>query len=323
VRGEHDPAVVALALALCSSVAWGVSDFVAGVTSRRLPALSVMLVAVATGLLLSAAIVVTRGVGPPDERYLAYAAISAVLGSIGLAALYRGLAVGAMSIVAPIAAAGAAVPFAFGLLAGERPALAQGAGAALAVVGIVLAARERGHSGEAADRAGVVGEVGWRAEADGHGVAASRRTRPNGRLARGAPLALLAALGLGGFLVAIDGASEGDIGWAILVNRAASLALLSLAAVVLRPRPPAGLRDGAPAIAVGLLETSANTLIAIAMTLGLVSLVGVLASLYPVVTVALARVVLGERVARSQQLGAVAALAGVALIAAGGGSGSA
>ncbi len=106
-------------------------------------------------------------------------------------------------------------------------------------------------------------------------------------------------------------------GWRRLFPLA--LMLIALAALVLRARLPAGLRDAAPAVAVGLLETTANALIAVATTVGLVSLVGVLASLYPIVTVALARVVLGERIARSQQLGAVAALAGVVMIAAGAG----
>ncbi|HEV2773530.1 MAG TPA: DMT family transporter, partial [Thermoleophilaceae bacterium] len=148
-------------------------------------------------------------------------------------------------------------------------------------------------------------------------LAPSGRSAGRTRLARGALLAVLAAVGLGSFLVAIDAASEGDVGWAILVNRLVSLGLITLAAVALRPRPPANLRDAAPAILVGVLETTANILIAIATTLGLVSLVGVLASLYPVVTIALARVVIGERVGRSQQVGAATALAGVVLIAAG------
>jgi drug/metabolite transporter (DMT)-like permease len=291
--------VLAVALAVVSSVAWGVSDFVAGLTSRRLPVLSVMLVAVSTGLLLAGALVLARGVDPPAARHLGFALASAVLGSVGLAAFYRGLAVGAMSIVAPIAATGAAVPFAFGLAMGERPAPAQMAGAALAVVGVVLAGREQGDPGGLAEPAGAEPE---------------RR-----RLARGVPLALVAALGLGGFLVAIDAASEGDVGWAILVNRTTSLGLLATAALALRPRPAAGVRDAAPAVLVGVLETTANTLIAFATTLGLVSLVGVLASLYPVVTVALARAVLGERIARSQAIGAAGALVGVVLIAAGGG----
>ena len=103
--------------------------------------------------------------------------------------------------------------------------------------------------------------------------------------------------------MAIDAASEGDVGWAILTNRVVSLVLIAAAVLVLRARLPAGLRDAAPAVAVGVLETTANVLIALATTLGLVSLVGVLASLYPVVTVALARIVLGERIARAQQLG--------------------
>ena len=291
--------MLALALALCSSLAWGVADFLAGLKSRSLPVASVMLVAVSTGLVLAAAVVAVHGAGPPAGPYLGLGALSAVLGSVGLAALYRGLAVGAMSVVAPIAASGAAVPVAFGLASGERPAGVQVAGALLAVVGVVLAAREEG-STELVDE--TIGQV-----ANGG----------RGRVARGAALAVVAALGLGAFLVVIGAASRGDVGWAILTNRVVSLGLLAVAALALRPRPPAGLRDAAPAVAVGLLETTANTLIALATTLGLVSLVGVLASLFPVVTVGLARVVLGERIGAVQRLGTLGALAGVVLIAAG------
>ena len=286
---------MALALALTSSFAWGVADFVAGLKSRSLPVASVMLVAVVTGLALAAAVVGARGVAAPATSYLAYAALSAVVGSIGLAAFYRGLAVGAMSVVAPIAATGAAVPVAFGLASGERPGAVQVAGAAIAITGVVLAARE----------------------SESRPLAESGRSAGRKRLARGVPLAMLAAVGLGSFLVAIDAASEGDAGWAVLVNRLVSLGLLTLAALLLRPRPPADLRDAAPAILVGALDTTANILIALATTLGLVSLVGVLGSLYPVVTIALARLVLGERIARGQQVGAATALAGVVLIAAG------
>jgi drug/metabolite transporter (DMT)-like permease len=291
---EHARPVVAIVLALGSSLAWGVADFAAGVKSRSTPVVTVMTVAVATGLVLAGAVVIAAGDAPPPPRFLGFAALSALVGSIGLAALYRGLAVGAMSVVAPIAATGAAVPVAFGLATGERPGAVQVAGALLAVAGVVLAAREEMSDVDAAGA--------WRA---------------GQKLARGVPLALLAALGLGSFLVAIDAASEGDVGWTILVNRAFSLVLLGLAAAVVRPRLPTGLRDAAPAILVGVLETTANLLIALASTLGFVSIVGVLASLYPVVTVALARVVLGERIAPIQRVGTVAALGGVVLIAAG------
>jgi drug/metabolite transporter (DMT)-like permease len=288
--------VAALVLALCASVAWGMADFIAGLKSRTLSVASVMLVAVVTGILLAGFVVAVRGVGLPAPTYLGFGALSAVVGSIGLAAFYRGLAVGSMSVVAPIAATGAAVPVAFGLASGERPAALQIAGAVIAIVGVVLAAREQRLPDAASVSAG-----------------------PRSRIAPGAPLALLAAVGLGSFLVAIDAASEGDVAWAILTNRVVSLVLIGAAVLVLRARLPAGLRDAAPAVAVGVLETTANVLIALATTLGLVSLVGVLASLYPVVTVALARIVLGERIARTQQMGAVGALAGVVMIAAGSG----
>jgi uncharacterized membrane protein len=286
--------MLAIVLAIGSSLAWGAADFVAGLKSRTMPVATVMVVAVTTGLAIAAIVVLVRGVEPPPGRFLAFAALSAVVGAIGLAALYRGLAVGAMSVIAPVAATGAAVPVAFGLATGERPGAVQVAGALLAIAGVVLAAREE------------MGDV----EAAG-----ASRGRP--RLAKGVPLALLAAVGLGSFLVAVDAASEGDFAWAILVNRIFSLGLLALAVALLRPRFPTDVRDAAPAIFVGALETTANLLIALASTLGFVSIVGVLASLYPVVTVALARVVLGERIAPIQRAGTVAALGGVVLIAAG------
>jgi drug/metabolite transporter (DMT)-like permease len=289
--------VAAILLSLSASLSWGVADFLAGLKSRTLAVVSVMLVAVVTGLLLAGLVVAIRGVEAPATPYLVLGALSAVVGSIGLAAFYRGLAVGSMSVVAPIAATGAGVPVVFGLASGERPSLIQAVGAGVAIVGVVLAAREHGPAPP--EGTGTARDLPW-------------------RLAPGAGLAIVAALGLGSFLVAIDAASAGDFGWAVLVNRGVSLVLLALAAVLLRPAPPTSVRDAAPAVAVGVLETSANLLIAVASTLGLVSLVGVVASLYPVATVALARVVLGERIARVQAVGAAAALSGVVLIAGGG-----
>jgi drug/metabolite transporter (DMT)-like permease len=130
-------------------------------------------------------------------------------------------------------------------------------------------------------------------------------------------MAIVSALGFGFFFAAIDRASDGDILWAILINRITGVSLLLAAAVVLRP--PIGARPvDLPLLAlVGVLDISANMLFAVASTKGLISLVAVLGSLYPITTIALARALLGERPDRVAQAGVVAALAGVVLIAAG------
>jgi len=265
-----------------------VADFVAGLKSRKLPVLAVLLVSQSAGLVLIAVAVLARGEAPPAPEFALYGAIAAVAGTAGLAAFYRGLAIGAMAVVAPIAATAAVIPVAAGIATGERPSALQGAGIALVLIGVALASRE---SGDAA-------ELG-------------------GRRAAGVGLALLAALGLGTFLLVIDRASDGDVLWAILFSRVTAVALLIAAALVLRPRVRVGRRDLAPVLAIGAFDVTANTMFAAASTLGLVSVVAVLASLYPITTILLARIVLRERVERVQQAGAAGALAGVALLTAG------
>jgi drug/metabolite transporter (DMT)-like permease len=280
--------VTAIALALVASLSWGLSDFVAGLKSRALPLVTVMAVSQAVGLAIIAAVVAGRGDGAPGGDFVLYAALAAVGGLGGLAAFYRGLSIGAMAVVAPISGLAAGVPVAFGLLQGERPGVLQAVGMSLAIAGVVLASRE-----QAAD--------------PGEGV----------KPAAGVGLALVAALGFGSFFVAMDEASEADALWAILANRITGVSLLALLCLVLRPALKVGRADlGALAVA-GALDMSANTLYALATREGLVSIVAVLSSLYPVVVAGLAFAVLRERVGHWQVVGAGLALAGVAAIVAG------
>jgi drug/metabolite transporter (DMT)-like permease len=279
--------VIAVILALGAAVAWGAADYLGGLKSRVVATIVVVAFGQATGLAFVAAFVGMRGDGPPEARFFAYAALAGVAGAVGIGALYRGLAVGAMSIIAPITATGAVIPVAVGVGAGERPTALQGAGLALALGGVVVAARQP------------EGEV------------------LRGRVAAGVGLALLAALGIGSFLVALDAASEGGVAWALLVQRTVCLALVLAAAVVVRPDFSVSRVDVPPLLAIGALDMAANALFAVASTRGLVSVVSVVASLYPVTTVVLARLLLGERIAGVQQVGVAAALSGVVLITAG------
>jgi drug/metabolite transporter (DMT)-like permease len=274
-------------LALAASLSWGIGDFLAGHASRRLRLLTVLVVSQAAGLASIAVVVLARGESAPAARYLGYAALAGVAGAVGLAALYRGLAVGSMSVVAPISATAALIPVVAGVVTGERPSALQGAGIGLALAGVVLASRDPGATGR------------------GRGVAT------------GVGLALVAAVSFGLLLVALGAASEGDALWATLAMRTTSFGVLAATAVVLRASLSPDRSDMPALVAVGLLDTAGNTLFALASTESLLSVAAVLAQVYPVVTVILARVVLGERIARWQQVGVTGALVGVTLITVG------
>ncbi len=280
--------MLAIASALTSSLCWGLADFVGGLQSRRLPVLVVLLVSQGAALIGVLALALASGAPFPAAGRVAVGMAAGAAGVLALACFYRGLAIGTMSIVAPIAATGAAVPVIVGMLTGERPSTAQLVGMGVAMAGVVLASRE-------------IHEDAQRAA--------------DARLA--VILALLTALGFGLFFVGMGRAAEGGVLWALVTARVSSVACVSL--LVLRSRPSfAGVRPAlAPLVLIGLLDAGANGLFAFASTEGLLSVVAVLGSLYPVVTILLARAVLGERVRRIQEVGIVGALAGVALIAAG------
>jgi drug/metabolite transporter (DMT)-like permease len=192
-----------------------------------------------------------------------------------------------MSVVAPAAAAAPVVPVAVGILLGELPAPIQGAGLVFAVVGIVAVSRER--STVKAASAAVTASVAF---------------------------GLLSAIGFGAFFVAMDAASEGSVPWALMVSRATAVSIFAAAMVASRTRldvPPAEL----PSIGlIGVLLIAADSMYAIASTQGLLSIVAVLSSLYPIVTIGLARVYLNEHIDRLRQAGIAAVFVGVVGISA-------
>jgi drug/metabolite transporter (DMT)-like permease len=276
--------VKAIALALGASLTWGVADFFGPLKGRTYGALRVLFYVQLGGLFAIAAVVAVRGEGPADSAAL-LAIPAAVSGTLGLYAYYRGMAVGAMSIVAPIAGISAIVPVTFGIVTGERPSAWQLLGIAAALGGVFLASREPGRGGP--------------------------------KIAAGVGLALLAAIGFGGYFPAMHAAGDADFWWASLIFRMTSTSVI-LTAVAIRRPTLAIERVQIPILAlIGIGDMLGNLLFAAASTSGLVSVTSVLASLYPIVTVLLARLVLNERVARAQEAGIVLTLAGVALISAG------
>jgi drug/metabolite transporter (DMT)-like permease len=275
----------AIVLALGASLTWGLADFFGPLQGRALGVLRTLVYVQVGGLVGIAVMVAVRGKGLEDSA--AFLALPAALsGTLGLFAYYRGIAVGAISIVAPIAGVSAMVPVIVGIASGDRPSVWQLLGMASALIGVFLAALE------------------------------PRRVRTT-RFAAGAGLALLAAVGFGGYFPFMHAAGDADFWWASLLFRMMSTSVILAAVAVERPSLAVP-RSRVPLLAlVGLGDMFGNLLFAAASSSGLVSVTSVLASLYPIVTVVLARIVLAERVARSQEAGIVLTLAGVALISAG------
>lgn len=280
--------MLGVGLALLASLMFGVGDFIGGLKSRVLPVLAVILCSQIVGFVWIGAVLLIANDPAPDTRQVTMAALSAVCGTTGLVAFFRAMAVGQMSVVVPIASTAAIVPVIVGIATGDRPAPLQVAGMVVALAGVVMASREPGEDG-------------------------ARRPR----VASGVGLAALSALLIGLFFITFDVAGDGGAVWASFVNRTTSVTMLLAAALFLRPRL-ADARPHLPALAIaGTLDVSANLAFAAALREGLLSLVSVAGSLYPVVTVLLARLFLHERVQRIQEVGVAATLGGVVLIAAG------
>jgi drug/metabolite transporter (DMT)-like permease len=281
--------LVALALSLASALSYGVSDFLGGFYSRRLHVLAVLAVSQPVGLLVALIAVGALGADSISTTQLAIAFGAGLASFAGLAAFYRAMALGKISVVAPIAATGVVVPVAFGIAGGERPGIAALAGAAIAIAGVVVLSYEED-------------------EDDSPASDAITRTA--------LVLALVSALGFGLFFTGLDAAAAGRPGLAVIAARVGGVAGLAVALVAVRP-PLRSVKPALPAlVAMGTCDVAANFLFALASTKGLLALVAVGGSMYPAFTVALAHLVLGERLARLQQVGVAFALAGMALIAA-------
>jgi drug/metabolite transporter (DMT)-like permease len=276
---------MAEALALVASIVWGVADFLGGATSRRLPTALVLAWSQVAGLLVLAVVLSCGGWHRPGA-YLWWGVGASVFGTLAGAFFYRALAIGTMSIVAPIAGTGLVVPVVVGLVRGERPATVQLLGIALAAGGVVLA------SGP-----------------ELRGLAHQRRA---------VGYAALAACGFGGALSLIPRA--GPDRWPMTTAVLTLTSFLGTVAYLLArppPRPAYRARDRTAVLAIGVLNVVALGLYAYASTRGLVAVVAVLASLYPVVTTVLAYGVYGERLRGVQLAGVLATFGGVVALAAG------
>jgi uncharacterized membrane protein len=267
---------------VASAAAFGVGDFSGALATRRSATLPVVAGAQLVGLLILLAVALVLRPPLPDLAPAAIAVAAGLSGLVGLGALYRGMSLGSMGIVTSLSGSGAlTVPLLVSAVTGV-------AMAPLQVLGVLFAAAAAAAAGGASR-----GEIG--------------------RQALG--LALVAALGFGGWYVLLDlAAASGDPLWALLISRGAA-SLVAGAATVARgaERPPVRLVGLA-----GLGDIGGNAFYVLAGGALPVGLSAALSGMYPVFTVLLARVILGERLSRLAQLAVLLALIGIVLISAGG-----
>jgi len=286
-------ALVSPVLALCSSLLWGTADFLGGTMSRRIHPFAVVAGAYLPVVVVLVVVAALTGELDAPGGYLVWGVSFGVVGLCALAAFYAALASGTMGVVAPVAALGVVVPVGVGVVSGERPSTLQVIGILVAVLGVV-----------------------WASGPDLRGPGGLLHPR-----ARPVLLALAAGLGFGYTLVALDKGAESSVAMTLLSARVTSLTLSVLIGLLLRSSGGLRVRDLPTVALVGAADTLANAAFALASQDGLASVTAVLGSLYPAVTVLLARAVHAERMAPGQVAGVVVTLAGVALIAAGGGTG--
>ncbi len=281
--GPLGPASVIL-FGLFSAAAWGTSDFAAGLASRRVSVLALVLAAQTVGMTVALGLAMLRAEPVPAPMDVLWSGLAGVLGTGAIVALYAGLAVGRMGVVAPVAGViGALVPVAVGIALEGLPAGIVLVGMAAAVVAVVLVSR-------------VGGEAGARS---------------------GIELGLLAGLGIGLFNVTITRVDEELVFGPLTIVRVAALVVLALALLARRQRVALPARLAPAIVAIGLLDMAANAGFLLAEQTGSLAVAAVLSSLYPVITVILATIVLRERVTRSHAAGIALALLAIVLIATG------
>lgn len=280
---------MAVFLGLAAALSYGAADFVGGFSTKKANVFVVVLVSQLAGTVLLLALFPAINDSGATARALAWGAAAGLGGGVGVVLLYRGLAIGQMSVVAPVTAVeAAAVPVLVGLASGERPSALALAGIVVAMVAVVLV---------------------------------SSSSDPDVAPTRGLQAGLVEAIGAGAafglFFVFLAHAGHHTGAWPLIGTKIASVGFVALMIAITRPSwsmPATTLRT---IVLTGLLDLTANVLYLAGSRRGLLSIVAVLTSLYPASTVLLARVVLKERFSKLQTLGVACAVAGIVLMAAG------
>jgi uncharacterized membrane protein len=285
--------------ALAAAVLYGSADFLGGAASRHSRALSVAFLSVPVGAAVMLAAAVVSGEQAPTAG-LGWAIASGVFGAVGLMVFYAGLAAGPMSVVAPVSALVSTVlPVGVAVASGEHLGAGVYAGAAVCLVATVLVSLERG------------------TPARPPATAAGPRFLADRPALRGLAYGTVCGAMFGIFFVFLRNAGTSGVFWPVCTSRLANSAVVIAVAVLAGARPvgrAAGTRVLAAAVGSGVLDASANLCYVLATRAGLFGIAAVLTSLYPGITVLLARVVLRERMQGVQRLGLLLAGVGIVLV---------
>lgn len=282
--------LVPAGLALASALVFGAGDFWGGIASRRVSPRRVIVISELSGVPLAVVAALLLRANAADVGRIAIGTLGGVVGALGLVALFVAMRRGRIGLVSPITAVGAAaIPVIWGVLFGDRPQPLQLAGIGIGMVAMAALGYEPGDEGA---------------------------TEPQPFLGAGVALAVLAGVLFGAYFICFHAAGSAGV-WCAATARICSAAIL--ASWLLLSREGLALPRGAlrPAVASGLADCAGGILYLLASGAGLLSIVSVLASLYPAVTVILAMIFLGERLRRVQSVGAAAAVLAVVLIGAG------
>jgi len=266
---------------LASAALWGAADFSGGLASKRANVYGVVIVSQLVGVTLLIGSALALGERVPPVDHLGWGCLAGVFGAAGLLALYRALAAGRMGVAAPVSGIlTAAIPVIAGAFVEGWPDALRVIGFALALIAVWLVSQ----TGNAAFALHDLG------------------------------LPLLAGLGFGFFLVFIHRASDVSVLWPLVAARGASLGMMLAIAALSRQRWHPGREQLAPIVLAGVLDAGGNAFYSLASQVGRLDVAAVLSSLYPASTVWLARIVLKERLTRTQSVGVVSALAAIVLI---------
>jgi len=275
-----------LFFAVASALFYGLGDFSGGFAASKSKVLSVLVVSQAFGLLTATVALIAMWAGPPGREDLVWGLIGGLAGAFGIVILYRGIAKGVVAIVSPTAALVSSVlPLAVGLLLGEQPGILALIGIGPCVPAILLLSSSTTNNG-------------------------TDKQHARSSLYYG----LVAGLGFGLFYVALSRPGVHSGFWPLVAARTASISMALV--VLLVRREPLAIQKGGlvPAILAGILDMVANIFFVLASSSGMLSIVAIIVSLYPVPTVLMARLVFKERITPARGIGLGLSLAGLALI---------
>ena len=273
-----------IALSLTACIGWGIADFIGGFKSRALPTLSVLLIANITGVFCLFLIISVSNSKLPNDANLIWSLPAGLIGLAAMYLLYRSLSIGVISILAPVSATGVIIPVVVGITLGDNLSCLQLSGMILAMVGTMLAVMETN---------GNTGKV---------------------TMTKGIHLALGAAVCVGLYFILMDKASDSHPLWASMIMRCSTLVFLIPLILISRTSVKFE-KSHLPWICImGVVDTIAAFSFAVATSEGMLSIVSILSSLYPAVTVLLSAFIIKERLNKAQSTGVILAISGVALI---------